>query len=635
MMLRRISIFVRFLTLFAVALPAAAQLGNSSLHGAYSFRYLGVSLGTSSAPCSDCPVSFIGTVTFDGNGGFTVSGQGNYVNSSGASQTLTPAASGTYTVYSSGMFAMANPFAAANSQTFLFGGVGQGAVVASSTESNNIDTFVAFPAATTASNATLSGSYQVGSLEFAGGAIGGTRNTVFTMTADGNGGLGNVSIAGTSLALNNANATTTQVSSGATYSVTANGSGTMTFPAPSGVATASQLLSGAKTLYISQDGSLFVAGTPAGYDLIVGIKAMPAGSSNPPVQGLYFITELENYYTTSSEINGYQGATHELGNQAGTELLHLRTNSDSSSSPFDQTFDFSYTFNSAGVSGTPSTGVVFAAGGNGNLYIVAGGAGDYYLGLGVKLQPMTGSGVFLYPYGVQNAATNAPFTAQLSPGEAISLYGTGLAPAGTNAKASAPFPNTLAGVGVTINGTPAPVFYVTPTQINAVVPYSLDPTAISVLTVQVTNNGTPSNSVTEYLGLTSPGVFTVPAGGIGSGAVLHADYSLVSTSSPAKAGETIQIFLTGLGTVSPGVNAGAAAPSSPLSQTVSAPQVYLTDPSGNFVQPVVAFSGLAPGLGGLYQLNVTIPAGVGVGVNTLEVDGPDAVTFQATIPIGQ
>jgi len=168
-----------------------------------------------------------------------------------------------------------------------------------------------------------------------------------------------------------------------------------------------------------------------------------------------------------------------------------------------------------------------------------------------------------------------------------------------------------------------------------VAPYSLDPTAVSVLTLQVTNNGTPSNSVTEYLGFTSPGVFTVPAGGIGSGAVLHADYSLVSTSSPAKAGETIQIFLTGLGAVTPAVSAGAAAPSSPLSQTVNAPQVYLTDPSGNSVQPVVAFSGLAPGLGGLYQLNVTIPSGVGVGVNSLEVDGPDAITFQATIPIGQ
>jgi uncharacterized protein (TIGR03437 family) len=630
MSLRSVRVFVWTVTLLAAALPAAAQLGNSSLQGAYSFRYLGVSLGTTAAPCSDCPVSFIGTVTFDGAGGFTVSGQGNYVNSSGATQTLTPAASGTYTVYSSGMFAMANPFAPASSATYLYGGVGQGVVVASSTESNNLDTFVAFPAATAASNATLSGTYQVGSLEFAGGAISATRNNIFSMTADGKGGLGNVSITGTSLQLNNSSTTVTQVSPGATYSVTSNGSGTLTLPAPSGVSAASQLLSGVKTLYVSADGNVFIAGTPAGYDLIVGIKAMPAGSANPPVTGLYFITELENYYTTAgSSIYAYQGATNELGDKAATELLHLRTNSDVSS-PYDETFDFNYSFNSAGVS--PATGVTFAAGGNGNLYIVAGGGGDYYLALGVKVQPITASGVFLSPYGVVNAATNSPFTAQLSPGEAITLYGSGMAPAGTLATASAPFPNALAGVGVTINGKIAPVYFVTPTQINAVVPYSLDPTATAILSVQVTNGTTPSNIVTEYLGTTSPGVFTVPSGGLGSGAVLHADYTLVTASSPAKVNEVIQIFLTGLGAVSPAVNAGAPAPSTvPLSTTVNQPDVYIDGLTAK-----VGYSGLAPGLGGLYQLNVTVPTGVTANANvTLEVDGLDAITFQATIPIGK
>ena len=61
-----------------------------------------------------------------------------------------------------------------------------------------------------------------------------------------------------------------------------------------------------------------------------------------------------------------------------------------------------------------------------------------------------------------------------------------------------------------------------------------------------------------YSGLTSPGIFTLPPGGIGSGAVLHADYTVVSEANPAKPGETIQIFLTGLGKVSGNVPAGAA-----------------------------------------------------------------------------
>src|SRR5579883_821829 len=290
---RSVRAFVWIITLLTAAIPAAAQLSNSSLQGTYNFRYLGVT----ATPC-DCPVSYIGTLSFDGKGGFTINsgGQGNYVNSTGgASQTLTAATSGTYTVYSSGMFYMSNPFAAngigsAVNGTLLYGGVGQGAVVASSTESNNLDMFVAIPAATSASNATLTGNYHVGGLEFANGAISAARNTYFNVTADAKGGFGNVSIQGTSLQLNNA--ATTQTSTGVTYTVSANGSGTLTLPAPSGVTTANQLLAGAKTLYVSQDGNLFIAGSPTGYDLVIGIKALSAPVPNPPLSGQYFFSEM-------------------------------------------------------------------------------------------------------------------------------------------------------------------------------------------------------------------------------------------------------------------------------------------------------------------------------------------------------
>ena len=625
---RSVRAFVWIVTLFAAALPAAAQLSNSSLQGAYNFRYLGVT----ASPC-DCPVSFIGTVTFDGKGGYTVTGQGNYVNTAGGtSQTLTPAASGTYTVFSSGMYYMDNPFAAtgigsATNNTQLYGGVGQGAVVASSTESNNIDTFVAIPAATSASNSTLSGTYHVGSLEFPGGTIAATRNTIFNVTADGKGGLGNVSITGTSLSSNSTSAT--QTSSGATYSITAvNGTGSLTLPAPSGVSASSALLAGIKNLYVSQDGNLFIAGTPNGYDFVIGIKAIPSPVPSPPLSGLFFFTELENYSNGGQlgGMYGYWGATNELGDKNATELSHLRVDSDVSY-PYDETTYFNYTFDSTGV----DQSVVLSSGGNGNYYLVVGNSADYYLSLGVKLQSITGSGAFINPTGVVNAATNSPFTAQLSPGEVITLYGSGMAPAGTNSSASAPFPNSLAGVSVTLNGTTAPVYSVTPTQINAVVPYTLDPTTTPTVQVQVNNNGTQSNQVTEWLGFSSPGIFTVPAGGLGPGAILHSNFTLVSTSSPAKVGETVQIFLTGLGAVSPAINAGAPASSDPnnLNKTVNQVAVYI---DGQPATPT--FSGLAPGLGGLYQLNVTIPSGVTTGQSDLiEVDGPDAITLQALIPI--
>src|SRR5215472_3388848 len=114
--------------LSALLPPASAQTlpGPATLSGAYSVRYLGVNSGGT----SDVAVSFSGTVTFDGKGGFTVSGQGT--TGSGPLQILT---SGQYTVYSNGMFEMLNPFDN-QSQTVLYGGVGSnGVVLASSTES--------------------------------------------------------------------------------------------------------------------------------------------------------------------------------------------------------------------------------------------------------------------------------------------------------------------------------------------------------------------------------------------------------------------------------------------------------------------------------------------------------------------
>jgi uncharacterized protein (TIGR03437 family) len=607
-----------FFALFVLTIPLSAQLlsSNASLMGQYYVRYLGVD-----GYCQ-CPVSFSGVFTFDGNGGFTVtSGQGIYNN--GSDNVLNTLVTGSYTVWSSGLVSMTNPFDNTNSGTTLYGGVGQGAVVASSTDTAYLDLFVAIPVATGSSNATLSGTYQVADLEFYAGSFNNSRNNLFTMTADGSGNLGNVTVSGASINLSNK--PTTQTISGATYTVAANGSGTLTLPAPSGVATLNQLLAGSKALYVSPDGSFFIAGSASGYDIIVGAKA-PSASVQPKFTGLYFTGELENYANggVNAGIYGYDGASNELGDAAGDELVHERVNPDGYPS-YDETYNDNFTFNAAGVAS--GNDYALAVSGNGNFAFVIGNGGDYYLQVYVKAPANTApaSGVFLYPTGVVNAASNSPFTAQLSPGEVITLYGAGMA--NTTTSSSAPFPTTLAGVQVLLNGVAIPIYSVSPTQISAVVPYAISGNSV-VLTVQVNNNGTMSNQVFEYAGTTSPGVFTVPPGGLGDGAILHPNYSLVSESSPAKVGETIAIYLTGLGPVTPTVTAGTPAPNS--SAVVNPLDVYIDG-----LPATVAYAGLAPGLGGLYQLNVTIPAGVTSGDVTLEISTVDADNVQATIPISQ
>ena len=196
-----------------------------------------------------------------------------------------------------------------------------------------------------------------------------------------------------------------------------------------------------------------------------------------------------------------------------------------------------------------------------------------YLGINVALPApsFSGSGVFLNPAGIVNAASSAPFTAGIAPGDFITLYGANLAP-GTATAYTVPFPTTagLDGVQVTVNGLPAPVQFVSPGQISAIVPYAV---GSSIARIQVNNNGVLSNAVTTFVNLTAPGVFTVPPGGVGYGAVLHGDYSLVTAQSPAQVGETVAVYLTGLGTTNPVIPDGSAGPAS--SQTNNTIAVYI------------------------------------------------------------
>src|SRR5262249_56599665 len=121
---------------------------------------------------------------------------------------------------------------------------------------------------------------------------------------------------------------------------------------------------------------------------------------------------------------------------------------------------------------------------------------------------------------------------------------------------SLPLPTTLGNVEVKINGRPAPLLSVGPEQINLIVPYA---TAEPYAHVQVFVSGQPSNGVVSYTRSTAPGIFIIPPGGAGDGAVLHTDYTLVSQSNGARPGETVMAFVTGLGAVVPAVADGAPA----------------------------------------------------------------------------
>ena len=164
-----------------------------------------------------------------------------------------------------------------------------------------------------------------------------------------------------------------------------------------------------------------------------------------------------------------------------------------------------------------------------------------------------------------------------------------------------------------------------PTQINCLAPFGLQgPTATIVV-----QGGSSSNTVTVPVAASSPGIYAMNQAGSGPGAILHADYGLVSAARPAIGGETVLIYLTGMGAVNPSVPDGTAGGTNPLSVTTISPvTVYVAG------QPAtVVYSGLAPGYPGLYQMNVTLPALAVSGNVPLAIQTPNAFHDQVDIPV--
>jgi hypothetical protein len=228
-----------------------------------------------------------------------------------------------YKVLSNALIDFTNP-PDVTDQTTLFGGMGQGALALSSTDTDYCDLFVGVPVSTSNSAGNLQGKYFLASLEFLNGSLASSRDTFFTATFEGKGSMGNVTINGTAADLGNV--PQSQTSAGATYTVAANGTGTLNFPAPGGMAVASMLLSGNKAMYVAPDGSFFVAGGSSTYDFVIGVKAL-AGSGAGAANGLYFTAYLQDVVSAATTVAGEDGSANEIAS-LGIELGHQRINPD-------------------------------------------------------------------------------------------------------------------------------------------------------------------------------------------------------------------------------------------------------------------------------------------------------------------
>jgi uncharacterized protein (TIGR03437 family) len=243
---------------------------------------------------------------------------------------------------------------------------------------------------------------------------------------------------------------------------------------------------------------------------------------------------------------------------------------------------------SAGGSASP-TQVVTDARGQASFAWTPGGAATSQLTLtaegfpGVSLTVNAGSTV-----PVATAVVNAAsFASGMAAGAIETIAGFHLA-GGRTVTATYPWPPTLSGVQVQLNGTALPLLYVSDSQINFYVPQE---TPLGAGTLTVTAPGSaPATSPVKVVAL-DPGIF--PA------AVVRAGTTINAAATPVHAGDYLEIYCTGLGPTHDVAG---------LQRTLATPTVFI-----GAVPLTPIYSGLAPGYVGLYQVDVQVPAGLPAG----------------------
>jgi uncharacterized protein (TIGR03437 family) len=211
--------------------------------------------------------------------------------------------------------------------------------------------------------------------------------------------------------------------------------------------------------------------------------------------------------------------------------------------------------------------------------------------------------------GVANAAS---YLHSYAPGMALSVFGTNLAPS-TQTAYALPLPLMLAGVSATVNGVPAPLYFVSPLQLNIQIPYE---TATGTALLAVSNNG----QVATYsfpVSASAPGLYTADQSGSGP----------ITLNPSGNRGQIYTLFVTGVGDVSPPVSTGAG----PAGAQVPVPLLAVSVTIGG-VAASLQYLGIPSWSVGTLQVNFTVPPNAPLGVQSVVVtvgsaSSPAAATF--------
>lgn len=232
--------------------------------------------------------------------------------------------------------------------------------------------------------------------------------------------------------------------------------------------------------------------------------------------------------------------------------------------------------------------------------------------------------------GVVNAASQRAEQGY-APGSFITLYGQNLSEA-TQGVSFVPFPLSLANVSVSFDApdgsrsVPARLAFVSPTQVNLVIPYELQ--GLSSVRMKVSLDRYSTRVIDLPLSAASPAAFEYSEGGTLFAAALDTQFRLIGPANAARRGQVVQIYANGLGAVNQTVGSGEVAPANPPAVVTDTPTVTIAGRTA-----AVQFAGLSPGSVALYQINVLVPEDTPTGVQpvVITVGGRQAKTVSLPI----
>jgi uncharacterized protein (TIGR03437 family) len=220
-----------------------------------------------------------------------------------------------------------------------------------------------------------------------------------------------------------------------------------------------------------------------------------------------------------------------------------------------------------------------------------------------SLTPLISSNTIRNAAGLNHAAS-------IAPGEIISVIGAGVGPSQAAVAPAGTLPTTLGNTTVTLDGSAIPLFYASSFRVDAQVPADYQGGGV----LQVSSGGLMSAGVPVSRFFARPGLYTLEALGKGPVKGLNQDGTLNSAENPAPKGSVVTLWASGLGSVTPPVQAGQPTPNNTLSVTDSEVSASIGG-----VGCDVLFAGLAPGMTGVYQVNVLVNPDVPSGAHELVI----------------